>query len=499
MAKYISRHREQALMVPVHLDEQLQPGTFEHALDYVVDHHVDLKVFEARHRNDEVGRPAWDPAVMLKVILFGYSRGILSSRGLERACRENVVFLALSDGAHPHFTSIAEFVSSMKVEVEAVFQRILFLCSELDLVGLELLGVDGCKVSSNAAKEWSGTRAQLERKKAKIQAVVEDLTKRHRASDATEAGPASRRIEALEEKAERIAKFLAAHEKREGKRGRELQANITDPESAKMPSSRGMLQGYNGLAVVDGKAGVILHAEAFGSGQEHDLLSPMVEGVKKNLGVAGLDPEAVKRARLVADTNYHTETNCLLLEAEGIEGYIPDSRFRSRDPRFATAAQHRPERKRKYGIQDFRYDADRDRYVCPAGKGLRLEKRAAKKKGGYTMREYAARAEDCADCALRSSCLRRETVKQRRLSTVTENVRATRRMQDRIDTPEGREIYSKRMGVVEPIFANITFNKRMNRITLRGKVKATIQWMLYAIVHNLERVSHANYMSLAFG
>jgi len=92
MARYRDRSREQSYMLPVHLADQLQPGTFEHTIDYLVDNEIDLSGFDARYGNDEVGAPAYDPAVLLKVVLFAYSRGITSSRRIAQACEENVVF-----------------------------------------------------------------------------------------------------------------------------------------------------------------------------------------------------------------------------------------------------------------------------------------------------------------------------------------------------------------------------------------------------------------------
>lgn len=96
MARYRDRSREQAYMLPVHLQDQLQPGTFEYTVDYLVDNEIDLSGFDSRYRNEESGAPAYDPAVLLKVVLFAYSRGITSSRRIAQACEENVVFMALS-------------------------------------------------------------------------------------------------------------------------------------------------------------------------------------------------------------------------------------------------------------------------------------------------------------------------------------------------------------------------------------------------------------------
>ena len=90
MARYREYSYDQSLMVPISLAEQLQPGTFEYTVNYLVDHEIDLSVLEERYRNDETGAPVYDPAVLLKIILFAYSRGMTSSRRIAQACEENV-------------------------------------------------------------------------------------------------------------------------------------------------------------------------------------------------------------------------------------------------------------------------------------------------------------------------------------------------------------------------------------------------------------------------
>lgn len=104
-------------LLPVKFSEQILPGTFEYALNWLVDHEIDLSVFDARYRNDEVGASAYHPGVLLKVVLLGYARGLTSSRDIERACRENIVFMALSGDSAPHFTTIASFVAKLPAEV----------------------------------------------------------------------------------------------------------------------------------------------------------------------------------------------------------------------------------------------------------------------------------------------------------------------------------------------------------------------------------------------
>jgi len=102
----------------VDLERQLHPGTFEHALNYLVDHQLDLSRFDARYKNDFTGASAYPPAMLLKVVPFAYSRGIVRSRDIERACREQVTFIALSGDSAPHFTTFADFVSTLGDQIE---------------------------------------------------------------------------------------------------------------------------------------------------------------------------------------------------------------------------------------------------------------------------------------------------------------------------------------------------------------------------------------------
>jgi transposase len=107
MAKYKSYDYSQSVLIPVCLDEQLMPGSLEFAIHTLVQTRIDTSIFDHRYHNDETGREAYDPKVLLKVVLFGYSRGLISSRQIERACKENVVFMALGCGQQPDHSTIA--------------------------------------------------------------------------------------------------------------------------------------------------------------------------------------------------------------------------------------------------------------------------------------------------------------------------------------------------------------------------------------------------------
>jgi len=122
-------------VLPISLAAQLAPGSLEYTINEVVEKHIDLSVFDARYSNDDTGASAIHPKILLKIILLAYSRGMLSSRQMERACLENVTFMALACGYTPDHSTIATFVSSMQQEVESVFCNVLLVCDQLGLLG----------------------------------------------------------------------------------------------------------------------------------------------------------------------------------------------------------------------------------------------------------------------------------------------------------------------------------------------------------------------------
>jgi transposase len=506
MARYKQTDYDQLRMIPLSLEHQLEPGTLEYAIHYVVEERLDLSIFDERYKNDDTGRKAIDPKVLLKVILFGYSRGMLSSRPIERACHENVTFMALSCCQKPDHSTIAAFVSSMGEEIGDLFTRVLLICEEEGLLGNTHFSLDGLKLSSNASKEWSGTFSDLQKKKVKLEEKVKEAIKEHRIADRAEGKDnitakkqRETRINRLKQKSDRIEEFLLENKPRIGNQGKEIQSNVTDNESSKMATSHGVVQGYNANAMVDEKHQVIVNAEAFGKGEDSNSMAPMLKGTKENLEAIGKE-EPLKGKIVSADTGYFSITNLEECNKYGIDAYIPDPQFRKRDIRFENAGRHRrsvDKRHEKYKtkglfkVEDFKLDDKTGKLICPAGHGLYVKNRNFKTSTGFTGLAYQAPKTACRNCNLRIKCLRNPNGAESRQVCVPYGNRPgsiTDQMKEKIDTPEGRKTYSKRLGIVEPVFGNIRSCKKMDRFTLRGRIKVNIQWMLYCIVHNIEKI-----------
>lgn len=509
----------QNAMVVIDFEEQLQPGTFEFTLHRLIDDHIDLSAFHEKYKNDAGGRSAYDPVILLKIILYAYAKGITSSREIQWQCEHNIIFKALSCDSAPHFTSIASFVSSYPDAIESVFEQVLLVCDQQGLIGNELFAIDGCKMSSNAAKEHSGTLEELTQKRDKINRKIRSCLKEHRKLDGRKPTERDRKrqlqqaSDTLGKEFDRIDQFLktAAPRMGQGKRPKEVKSNITDNESAKMTTSKGTIQGYNGVATVDKKHQIIVDAQAFGEGQEHHTLKPILHAIKDRIARAGVSEDLYKDGIVItADTGFSNEANNQYLKAENINAYIPDNQFRSRDPKFKN-------QKTKYGYRhpgkgvdkgvipasEFDFNPMKKTCTCPQGNPMWLHSERVQSSGHHLI-AFEGRLTDCRHCPIKTDCMKKpesaDTRKGhgRQVSFIVKARRkptATDWMKKRVDSLKGKQVYGHRMSVVEPVFGNIGTNKGLNRFSLRGKRKVQGQWRLYCLVHNIEKL--ANYGVMA--
>ena len=497
MAKFKRYDYSQKVLIPVSLEQQLVPGSLEFAIHTLIEKRMDMSVFEGNYKNDAIGRSAYDPKILLKVVLLGYARGLISSRDIERACSENVTFMALSGNQRPDHSTIAAFVSSMKDQILPLYCDILLVCEQENLLGGTFFALDGLKLPSNASKESSGTVADLKKKQRKIRQKVKRLLKDQIDADKDDDDnfPSlpnrEQQIDKLQKQADRIERWLKENDAKIGVNKKELHSNVTDNDSAKMYTAHGTVQGYNAQALVDSKHQVIVHGEAIGKGLDNDNLAPVVDGAKKNLERIGKGCDYFEGKILTADSSYHSVTNIAKCNEEKLDAYIPDNKFRNRDKRFATRVNYRP-RSKKFSFADFKYDGDKDEYMCPNGKRLKPLVKSGRHKGKL-LKVYTSRQKDCKYCQLRAKCLRYKDAKRRHLTYYadTSGKNISQAMVEKIGTQKGRKIYPQRIGIVEPVFANIRVHKGMNKFTLRGKIKVNIQWLLYCMVHNMEKI--ANY------
>ncbi len=392
-------------------------------------------------------------------------------------------------------------------------------CDQQGLLGHELFAIDGCKMASDASKEWSGTIKELKEKRKKIKKLInyhieEDkrLTK-NTPLEETRIEREKQATETLTKAFNKIDEFLKKAEPRigSGKRKAEVKSNITDNQSAKMKTSKGTIQGYNGVTSADKKHQIIIDAQAFGQGPEQSTLQPVLETIKERFTRLAMNEDIYQTNIVVtADTGFADEPNMQYLHENNINGYIPDNQFRSRDDKFTN-------QKTKYGKRNqdnkkksksvipatqFKYDPTTNTCHCPEGH-LMTKKKQGPNQRGIDVVLFHCRPTICRACPRLNDCMQNpESTKKvngtgRQVSFVIESKRKptyTDWMKKRVDSDKGKEIYSHRMSVIEPVFGNLS-NKGLTKFSLRGKEKVQCQLKLFCLIHNIEKIK--NYGQIA--
>ena len=507
MANFIDTNINQTVLMDINYLEQLGTNNFDFYLYTLLNKVGMLDSFLERYKNDKVGRKAYPPELLLRVIFCAYYRGVTSSRVIAGLCETDLKFMALAVGTKPHFTTIANFVSGNCEAIKKLFHKVLLVCDESGLIGKEHFAIDGCKLPTDASKQWSGTHAELKKKSEKMRARAERIVNKHLDADSVKNESAGhyqkdqQTVETLLKNADKIDDFLVSNEKRHGhsRTKKEVQSNITDNESCKMTTSKGTIQGMTCVTAADDKHQVITGARAFGVGQEQITLKPMIESIQ------GYFEGVFENGCIItADTGYCSEDNLIYLHQQKISAVIPDNQFRLRDPVYSGSEKflaHKEKRQdtRKdnkktrqiFSSDAFIIDFDNKEAVCPNGKQMLYLGDNFETPSGPHIR-FRGHLKDCRDCPLNKQCMKKTVKKQgRQISALIESKRKVThldRMRKIIDSDDGKKLYSRRMHTIEPVFGNICSNKRLDKLTLRSEQKVTAQWQLYCMVHNVEKL-----------
>ena len=332
--------------------------------------------------------------------------------------------------------------------------------------------------------------------------LANQIIEKHRDSDSQKSKLSEedqQKVDTLRKNAQKFEDFLLENEPRigEGSSKKEVQSNVTDNESAKMKTNNGVTQGFNLVTAADSKYQVILNTEAFGSGPEQHTLAPMIESIEYNLSLDLGAGETV----LTADTGFFSEDNMEYVFNKGIDAIIPDGQFRQRQEGVGdskTYQEHkqkhkknridRPKSSDQIPKSEFKVDLEAKVCICPAGKGMMYHgEREDKVRGTYS--RFRGKLADCRECSLSGKCMQNEvTTRGRQIQFLNEETAKAKQsdlMKQKIDSEDGAKKYSKRMWIIEPVFANITSNIGLDKLSLRGKDKVTGQGQLFALVHNI--------------
>lgn len=466
-----SYHQRQPFLLPPNLYDFVDGGHPAHLINDLVEQ-LDLRALEARYGT--LGQPAYHPRLMLKVILYGFTVGIFSSRKLQRACQENLAFKFLAGMETPAFRTFIEFRQRHREDMQAVFVQTVKLARALGLARLGAVALDGTKVEANTSKHKAMSYGRMLEEEKGLQREIQRLLERAEAVDEQEDqeyGPEEDGYQMDEELARRehrlrkIREAKAALEAREQEEHPGLpidpkqQISFADPDARCLAKpGEGTRYVYNAQAAVDMDTQIIVANHIQDSVSDAHAVEAMLEGMEHDLGQL---PQT-----LVMDAGYgnqHTLESC---------------RQRGVTPVCATAREGKENREVSQ-LDRLHYDHAQDRFVCGHGYVFQF----VREHPASGTRTYKTAGP--ATCA----CGHDETADGREVIRVGRSHLAKRELQRIMAQPGHREIYRRRKCTVEPPFGQIKAGMGFRRFLYRGRQKVGSEWNLVCAAFNLKKLA----------
>lgn len=450
--------RDQMTFAPRSTDEFVGPDAPVRALDEIMEQ-LDYDAFEQRYRGG--GRPAWNPKLMAKLLLFGYCQGVRSAREMSRRLDRDLHFMWLAHEQRVDHQRLSEFRRDFADELRGLFAQTVRLALEMGLTTLELVAIDGSKIAAHAGRRMVNDE-ELQRAIDKVLAEAEEVD----AAEDVAIGDA-RGDELPDELADRDRRLEKLQEAKLAldKSGQKC-VSLTDPEAPPQRIAGETRPGWIAQVAVDGESGVLVGQDLVADQNDTAQLGPMAEQTLEN---TGLEPEAI-----VADRGYHSGENLRAADELDLNAFLP-GHSRAATGRFEQA--------------DFAYDERADEFICPAGKRLSF-RREHRQQRGPNQRIYATSARDCRDCPRRAECLSARA--KRRELYVSAHAALARRMAERMDTDEGRWAMRLRKQTVELVFGLLKSVLGLRQFLLRGLAGARVEMTLCATGLNLRKLAAAS-------
>ena len=458
---YISSYKNQDWLLPTSI-KQMIPSNH---ISFFVEEFVESLNFSGFDMiSDGAGHPSYHPRIIMKIIIQGMLSKERSSRKLACACRENFVFMYLAEKVQPNFRTIARFRKNNASFTKEAFKETVNLASESGLVDLNLICTDGSKIKANASKKTFLKKEQL----SQLDSIIDKMIKEDIEQDEKDK-------EGYEDKEENITCLEMKNLKEIVKNYRDVKnkeklkenckraieefdkdpqikrASLSDPECRMMKNKKGFFElDYNVQFTVDSKNQIIVANDACQDRTDTYQLQPQIENAKENINLR-------KDTKVAADCNYNAGDNLKFLEENFIDGYIPT----------LSQAQEIDEKEKTLKEDDYEYDWEKDEIML---KGARLK----------YFRTWIQ------DRNRRQRVYKSEDGKM--MKRVPEFFRERLRMKNKMETEEGKRIYSLRKTVVEPVIGNIKYNLGFNEFLVRGLDGAKLELNIVSIAHNLKKI-----------
>jgi transposase len=454
--------RGQSTLFPALLDDYVADDNPVRSVDVFVDGlDLDKLGFVGIEPLDR-GRPSYHPGTMLKLYIYGYLNRVPSSRRLERECQRNIEMIWLTGQLAPDFKTIADFRKDNGKAIREVCREFVALCRKLDLLSVASVAIDGSKFKAVNARDKNFTEAKMKRRLERIDESIarylSQLETADRHGDAVPEAKVARLKDKIEKLKEEIVRLNAINA--EMMKSEDKQVSLTDPDARSMATSgKGTgIVGYNVQIAVDTQHHLIVAHEVTNVGTDRHQLANMAGQARDEMAVETLDA--------VADRGYFSGKEILECENAGISVTLPKPMTSN------SKAEGR------FGKQDFRYVAEEDVYICPAGERLAYSFTTEDK--GLVLRRYATKA--CQNCAIKNACT---TAKQRLISR-WEHEHVLETVQRRLDhNPDAMGV---RRQTAEHPFGTIKCWMGATHFLTKKLPKVATEMALNVLAYNMKRV-----------
>lgn len=442
-------------ILPISYEEMISENNPVRVLDAFVGslNMKELNFKNAERKINKAGRPSYNPKDMLKLYLYGYFNGIRSSRKLAKECERNIEVFWLIREIKPDFRTIAMFRKNNINNMKLVFKEFSILCDSLNLIGKEIVAIDGTKFRANNGRKKNYTKGKI---KKQIEYYEENIEKYMEVLDKEDEEETDNKVTAskkeIEEKIEEAKKRIEELKEKKEKVEKDGEISETDKDARHMKASNnGTDIAHNVQIAVDNKADLVVAVDVTSSPADQGQLSNMAKKAKEELGA--------EEITVLADKGYWNGEEIRKCEEEKITTII--------------SSPKEPGNK-GYKRSNFKYDEEKDSYICPMGEELYRLKR----KG----RVYANK-EACKNCINREKCTK---AKKGREIQLTENHEYMERAKKRQE--ENMELYKKRQMIVEHVFGSVKRNLGYTYLLLRGNEKVKGESFMHFLVYNIKRV-----------
>jgi transposase len=454
--------RTQTVLLPACLDDYIAEDNPVRAVDAFVEE-LDLRTLGFAGADPALtGRPAYHPAVLLKLYIYGYLNRIPSSRRLEREAQRNVELMWLTQRLTPDFKTIADFRRANGDGIRAVCRRFVQLCRELKLFTQAIVAIDSSKFKAVNSRDRNFTPNKVDRRQQQIEESIRRYLDALETADRTQPAEVEAKTERLREKIETLRGQMRRMDaiREQLKNTPDEQISETDPDARSMISqAKGSgVVGYNVQAAVDAKHHLIVTHEVTNEGNDRAQLTKMATAAKDEMGKT--------KVEAIADRGYFSSNEIKACTEAGITPLVPK-------PMTSNARAEG-----RFSKLDFIYIAKDDEYQCPAGE--RAIFRFATIENGLAIRKYWSSS--CPRCPLKAQC----TTSSYRRITRWEHERILEAMQRRLDRrPDAMTL---RRRTIEHVFGTLKFWMGSTHFLTRGLHNVGTEMSLYVLAYNLKRL-----------